>query len=220
MPRSPTLHCGGKPTPMKQRPSGGAGSAAALRSRAFRRPTNSSPSFRPRAFSSSSSSSSSSSPPSSLLSFQPPYFTKPTLVTLHVQHGRLWCSDSVASASASSASPAPSPSRGAISRGTSTGGASREKKGDGGAPPKRPPTSTAFNQLCELRGAAVEATLVPNGPHKQRLVLTLTAASIIQPSATTTTQLDRGGRIKVVMFPKNKEHFVRIAGAVMFYTSR
>jgi hypothetical protein len=156
----------------------------------------------------------STSPPTAAAAV-PPYFTKPTLVTLHLLHGTLWCSEKSSLSNKSSSSPLSS----SLSQPAKFSSSSS--------------SSTAFTELCELQGAHLEATLTPNGD-KQRLVLTLTARAI-HPAIGATSQNHESSHhgngnsnsnsnsntkdVKIVFFPKDKEHFIRIAGVIMYFSS-
>jgi hypothetical protein len=115
---------------------------------------------------------------------QPQLTAKPALVTLHVVHGRLWSSNS--------ASPQP---------------AEQQQEHAHHAPARAP--KSGFTLLCDLKGASLEAVLVPNGPFKQRLVLTLFAPDPLRKEP-----------CSLVLFPKDRAHFIRIAGAITHHASR
>ena len=106
----------------------------------------------------------------------PAFWAVPTRVTLHVLHGRLWCSEAGAK---------------------------------------------AFKLLCSLARATLEATLVPtagvgrHGARRERLVLTLSAVGVGSGSGSGSGATERKW-VKVVLFPRDKTHLVKIASALLF----
>jgi hypothetical protein len=136
-------------------------------------------------------------------------YLMPTLVNLHVMHGRLWWSlpiDKTTPTSASAASATPQ-------QDSFLGG--RRSNG-------RSLRSSNFKLLCDLSQSetSLVSTLVPNGrAHNptaltggytkksyERLVLSLSCANVTTHEP-----------MKIVLFPKDKPHFVRIASVLLYY---